>query len=163
MASEPSQAERRSATPARHVNRQARQPGPNIDRDTGEVLPDIPTLMEVERRILACDTRLAELVEDYAELTDSAAAAKAEWEEHRDRVIVGIANSGERTSEDVRLATAKLAISSRGTPGEELYRIYLITQAAADSCAKALYAVQSRLSALQTLCRGLRQVTGFDA
>ncbi len=160
---EPSRSERASATPARHVDRRVRQPGSNVDRSTGELLPDIPSLMEVERRILACDTRLSELVEDYAELTDAAARAKAEWEEHRDRVIVGIAATGERTSEDVRLATAKLAISSRGTPGEELYRIYLITQAAADSCAKALYAVQSRLSALQTLARGLRQVTGFDA
>lgn len=160
---EPTYAERQAATPARHVDRRARQPGPNVDRETGERLPDIPTLMEVERRIMACDSQLAELVEDYAELTDSSARAKAEWEEHRDRVIVGVAASGERTSEDVRLATAKLAISSRGNPGEELYRDYLITQAAAESCGKALYAVQARLSALQTLCRGLRQVTGFDA
>lgn len=159
---EPSAAERQSATPARHVDRRVRQPGANVDRDTGEMLPEIPSLMEVERRILACDTRLGELVEDYAEMTETAARAKAEWEEHRDRVIVGIAASGERTSEDVRLATAKLAISGNGLPGEELYRVYLITAAAAESCGKSLYAVQARLSALQTLARGLRQVTGLD-
>lgn len=149
--------------PARHVDRRVHRPGASVDRDTGEVLPDIPSLMEVERRILACDSSLADLVVDYADLTDTAARAKAEWEEHRDRVIIGIANSGERTSEDVRMANAKLAVSARGIPGEELYRTWLITQAAADSCGKALNAVQARLSALQTLCRGLRQVTGADS
>lgn len=125
-------------------------------------MPDIPSLMEVERRILACDGELGELVVDFSDLCDKAARAKAEWEEHRDRVIVGIANEGERTSEDVRLARAKLAMSARGLPGEELYRIYLITQAAADSCSKALNAVQARLSAQQTLVRGLRSATGLD-
>jgi hypothetical protein len=162
MVAEPSQAERDAAVPARHVDRRVRKPGANVDRETGEMLPDIPTLMEVERRILACDTHLGELVVDYADLTENAARAKAEWEEHRDRTILRVANQGERTSEDVRLATAKLATSARGVPGEELYRTYLICAAAADSCGKALYAVQARLSAQQTLVKGLRQVTGMD-
>lgn len=159
---EPTSEERSSATPARHVDRRVVGPGRSVDSDTGELLPDIPSLMEVERRILACDTRLGELVETYANQADLAARSKADWEEHRDRVILSVANSGERTSEDVRLATAKTTISSRGTPGEDLYRTYLIARAAEDACGKHLYGVQARLSALQTLVKGLRQVGGFD-
>lgn len=137
-------------------------PGADHDRETGERLPDIPSLMEVERRILACDTRLGELVEEYAELVDTAARARCAWEEHRDRMIVFVADQGERTSEDVRLARAKQAISTSGMSGHELHQVYLITQGTADSCAKGLNAMQARLSALQTLARGLRSVTGLD-
>ena len=152
-----------STTPARHIDRNAFRPGADRDRQTGERLPDIPSLMEAERRLLAADGLLSELVQDFAGLAAAAAEARAAWEEHRDRILVGIANAGERTSEDVRLARAKCALGADGISGEDKFRHYLTMRAAEESCSKRLYAVQAQLSALQTLIRGLRQVTGFDS
>lgn len=151
-----------NAHPARHVDPKVMRPGANVDND-GVVLPVLPSLMEAERRLLAADAALEERVLEYAALEETAAHAKADWEAHRDRVVVAIANSSSRSSADVRLAEAKLAYREDNVLGEDLYRIHLITAAAAAACGKSIGALQSRLSALQTLIRGLRQVTGFDS
>lgn len=149
-------------TPARHFDARAARRGADYDRETGERLPEIPTLIEAERRLLLADELLTELVENYAELAAAEAEARSVWEEHRDRFIVSIANTGERTSEDVRLARAKVARGRDGREGNDKYATYLTMRATSESCAKRISAVQSQLSALQTLIRGLRQVTGFD-
>lgn len=134
------------------------------DRDpvTGADLPDVPTLDQVERTIAYLDDRIEETIGDYAVLAEAEAAARADWEEHRDRTILAVARMGGKTSEDVRLAEAKAAISFTGVPGEELYRAYRIVSAALDACGKALGALQSRLSVQQSMLRHLRQVTGLD-
>lgn len=150
------------STPSRHVDRSVarRPPGPLYDRGTGALLPQIPSLAEAEALLYAHDIRLTELVEDYAALNEAAAIAKADWEEHRDRTILHITNTGEKTAVDQRAAQAKLAMSARGTPGEDLYRAHLITEAAATSAGRQLTAVQSQLSSVQTLVNGLRKVSG---
>lgn len=162
MAQEGTDEERRTARPARHVDRSRLGRGSEHDPQSGAALPDVPTLMEVERRILLVDTQLAERVEDYSHISEIAAGAKAAWEEHRDLTIVEIVNAGDKGAKDTRTAMAKDRISRDGTPGEDLYRVHLLTEAALDACGKHLYALQSRLSALQTLTRGLRQITGFS-
>jgi hypothetical protein len=154
--------DQRTAKPARRVARERLGKGKAYDPVTGEALPDIPTLIEVERRILLVDEQLAEAVEEYSKISELAAAAKAAWEEHRDLTIVEIVNTGDKGAKDTRSALAKDRISREGVPGEDLYRVHLITEAALESKGKHLYALQARLSALQTLCRGLRQVTGLD-
>lgn len=146
-------------TPARHVDREAF--GDPADLEAAG-LPEIPNLMVAEGRLLAADQLLADLVEDYAGLCALEAEARANWEEHRDRILVMLGNSGDASSADKRLARAKCSPGTDGVMGEDKYRHYLTTRAAAESCGKRIGAVQSQLSALQTLIRGLRQVTGFD-
>lgn len=151
---EPTPEERRNAIPANRTDRRM-LPG------RGGVSDDVPDLMEIERRIYVCDTELGDLVTRYADLAADAAEAKANWEAHAARIAVAEADSGEKTAADVRLARAKLAVSADGIPGEDLYRTLLIMEAARDSCGKALNAVQSRLSAQQSLYRGMRAATGL--
>lgn len=122
----------------------------------------MPSLGEVERRLVAVDDRLAELVELYADANDRAAEAKADWEAHRSRAALALANSGEKSNEDVRMGTALGTVAPGGQTGEDLHRTYLVTEAAADNLRKALSATQTRLSSLQSLMKGLRAVTGMD-
>lgn len=130
-------------TAARHVNRRS-----------------MPSLYEAEAQLWAHDQELSELVEKFDELCDVAARAKSDWEEHRDRTIIYLSDREEKMAADQRLARAKLAMSARGIPGEDLYRAHLITEAAEKSCGRKLTAVQSQLSSVQTLVNGLRKVTG---
>lgn len=158
---EGSDQERRAA---RKVPRGARQylgPGESVDRATGAPLPDMPTIMEVERRILLVDEQLAEAAEQYGRISELASSAKASWEEHRDLTIVDIVNKGEKGAKDTRVALAKDRISRDGVSGEDLYRTHLVTEAALESKGKYLYALQARLSALQSLYRGLRSASGL--
>lgn len=169
MPPEPSQAERDAARPVRPgardiVRGQGAGQGQERDPVSGEFLPDMPQLITVERRIVRHDTKLDDLVTDFAEISKAAAIAEADWEEHRDRVILAISNDpdSKRMAADQRLAQAKLAVSARGIPGEDLYRAHLITKAAKESVSKHMTASLGQLSALQTLVRGLRQATGFN-
>jgi hypothetical protein len=123
---------------------------------------DAPTLVDVERLISALDAKVDELVVEYATLSDLEADARAAWEGHLDRVIVLMADSGERSSEDVRRARAKDSIAVSGESGHDVYKTHLLMKAALDSCGKALYATQTRLSVQQSLLKHLRTVAGFN-
>jgi len=109
--------------------------------------------------MVRCDDELASLVEDLWTVSEERAMAEAAWKEHRDRVIVDIANSGDKGAKDIREAVAKERVSREGTPGDELYRAYLIMEAAEESTKRQLGAVQSRLSGLQSIRRGIGAVT----
>lgn len=164
MASEPTQAEIDSARRIRKGSggKEALGPGRNADRATGEILPGVPTLIEVERTIMLCDARLDDLACDRAMLAEAAAAAQADWEEHRDRIYHVMYADGNWKSEAIGQATAKIATSAGGISGENLYRIYLITKGALDACKAHTEAVQTRLSVQQSLLKHLRQVTGLE-
>lgn len=159
---EPTADEIRSARRVSPGVRGALRPGGNHDKITGEVLPDIPSLMEAERKVLLYSDRLDSLVEDYVRLTKAEAEAQADWEEHHDRVALLVADSGKRSSQDLRKASAMAAMSTRGVMGEDLYRAWLIVKAASASCKVNVSAVQSQLSALQTSVKGLRAATGLN-
>jgi hypothetical protein len=139
---EPTEAERRAARPA--ANQQ-----------------DLVALMDVEREIDRINNAIEVAISDQSDLSRQRAHAQADWEEHRDRIILQCANSGERTSEDVRLANAKEAPNHRGTKGHDLYKAFLILKAAEDSAKQAQYGLQAVLTGKQSLLKGLRAATGL--
>lgn len=167
MSTGPSTQDRRSARPASHGSPTALlgrvyKDGVAYDAESGQRLVDAPTLIEVERKVWLLEQQLEERTENYDELSDLEARARADWEEHRDRIILSIADSGERTSEDVRLARAKGAMSKTNIPGEDLYRVWLISKAALDSCGKNMTSLGNRSSVQQSLLKHLRLVAGFN-
>lgn len=154
----------RSATPARHVDPRARRNRPTADVDEdGVKLPPLPTLGDVERRIMRCDDDLAQLVEDHYRAAEEAAEAEADWKRHRDRVLVALADSGEKEAADIREARAKRTRTDPRDPesplGEDLYRLYKILEAREKSIDRHIRAVQTRATALMSVARGIRGQT----
>ena len=116
------------------------------------------TMAEVEERLLRAESQLEELTTTHMSLADAAANAEADWKSHRDRVIVRIANSGERSAADYREAVARQEIDPEtGKSGDELYRTYKVTEAAAESSARAMRSIESRLNSFQTLAANIRK------
>ena len=144
------------ARPSRHVERRAQSPH-------GALLPELPTLGEIERRIMRCDDDLADLVEQHYAAAEEAAAAEADWKQHRDRCLLKIANSDPDDfvmkevgkSQDLREAYAK---GSRTRPdvegdlevGEDLYRTYKILGARETSIDRHIRSVQTRMTGLMS-------------
>lgn len=142
------------------------QRGPRTVADTGGtsrrayVDGELLTMGEVEQRLMAADTELEHLVHEHMRLCEEAAHAEANWKGHRDRVIVQMLAKGERTAADTREAYARSGVDPEtGQSGEELYRSYKLTEARAGSSARAMKALESRMSVLQTIASNLRSVS----
>jgi hypothetical protein len=154
----------RTARPARHVDRRARrnQPTQDVDED-GVLLPPLPTLGDIERRIMRCDDELAQLVEDHYRAAEEAASAEADWKQHRDRVLVALADNGGKEAADIREARAKRTRVDPRDPqsqlGEDLYRLYKILEARERSIDRNIRAIQTRATALMSVARGIRGQT----
>lgn len=144
---------RDGTVPAGRVSRSAM-----ADLRTGE----IPSLMDVESRILTYSDELAEITEQLYTVSRQRADAESAWKEHRGRIAVLIADSGARSSEDVREGEARERVNREGIRGDDLYRTYKIQEALEESVKQHQRSLQSQLSALQTIVRGLRQVTGLE-
>lgn len=115
---------------------------------------------EVEERILRAESELARLTQDHMNLAEAAAHAEADWKAHRDRIIVRIAAGDERTAADMREATARCEVDPvTGQSGDELYRHYKVTEARAESSARAMRAVEARLNGMQTISANIRRTT----
>ena len=153
----------RTARPARHVDRRARRGNGESRDDDGVLLPALPTLGDIERRIMRCDDELAQLVEDHYRAAEEAAAAEADWKQHRDRVLVALADSGEKEAADIREARAKRTRVDPRNPdselGEDLYRLYKILEARERSIDRNIRAIQTRATALMSVARGIRGQT----
>lgn len=151
----------RTARPARHVDQRARN-GRTRD-DGGQMLPELPSLGEVERRIMRVDDELADLVEQHYSAAEQAAEAEADWKSHRDRILVGIADRGDKEAADIREARAKRARVDPSDPdsaiGDDLYRLYKIFEAREKSIDRHIRAVQTRATALMSVAKGIRGVT----
>lgn len=153
----------RTARPARHVDRRFRRPDSDARDDDGTLLPPLPTLGDIERRIMRCDDELAQLVEDHYRAAEEAAAAEADWKQHRDRVLVALADNGEKEAADIREARAKRTRVDPRNPdselGEDLYRLYKILEAREKSIDRHIRAIQTRATALMSVARGIRGQT----
>ena len=152
----------RQTRPARHVDPRARRRsrnGPSYD-DDGAMLPEVPGIAEIEQRIMRCDDELAELVEEHYNAAEEAATAEADWKAHRDRVLVLLADRPDKEAADIREARAKAARVDGSDPnslkGEDLYRVYKILEAREKSIDRHIRAVQTRVSGLQSIARGIR-------
>jgi len=114
---------------------------------------------EVEVRILQADDQLATLAESHMGFADAAANAEADWKSHRDRVILRVAATGDRTAADTREAMARQEVDPvTKKSGDDLYREYKVTEAAAESSARAMRSLEARLNAFQTISANLRRV-----
>jgi len=117
-------------------------------------------MAEVEERIVRADDELAELTSIHMDLADAAAKAESSWKRHRDTVIVHTVKNEERTAADYREALARDSIDPLTTrPGHELYEDYKTTEAAADSSARAMRAIEARLNAFQTIAANIRRAS----
>ena len=153
----------RGARPARHVDKRMRRRDGDSYDDDGTLLPPLPTLGDVERRIMRCDDELAQLVEDHYRAAEEAAEAEADWKQHRDRVLVALADNGEKEAADIREARAKRTRVNPRDPesvlGEDLYRLYKILEAKEKSIDRHIRAIQTRATALMSVARGIRGQT----
>jgi hypothetical protein len=127
------------------------------------MLPELPSLGEVERRIMRVDDELADLVEQHYSAAEQAAGAEADWKSHRDRILVAIADRGDKEAADIREARAKRARVDPSDPdsaiGDDLYRLYKIFEAREKSIDRHIRAVQTRATALMSVAKGIRGVT----
>lgn len=130
----------------------------------GRPLPETPSLGEIEQRIIRCDDELAELVEDHFHAAEDTAEAESRWKGHRDRVLVILAASEEKSAADIREAKAKRTREDPNDPasplGEDLYRDYKIMEAREKSIDRAIRGLQTRMTGLMSVAKGLRSVTG---
>lgn len=118
------------------------------------------TMAEVEERIMRADDELADLTIQHMTLADRAANAEADWKAHRDRVILKAKDAEERTAADTREAMARGEVDPvTQRRGSDLYRSYKVAEAAADSSARAMRAIEARLNAFQTIAANLRRVS----
>ena len=127
------------------------------------MLPELPSLGEVERRIMRVDDELADLVEQHYNAAEQAAEAEADWKRHRDRVLVAIADRGDKEAADIREARAKRSRVDPSDPdsaiGDDLYRLYKIFEARETSIDRHIRAIQTRATALMSVAKGIRGVT----
>lgn len=155
---------RSGATRQRHADEQRSGGRERDETFDGRPLPEMPTLGEIERRIMRCDDELAELVEDHFHAAEETAEAESRWKSHRDRVLVIIANSPDTGAADIREAKAKRTREDSTDPasplGEDLYHTYKIMEAREKSIDRAIRAIQTRMTGLMSVAKGLREVTG---
>lgn len=144
------------SVPARHVSPRARR--------SARELREIPSLAEIEQRIMRCDDELADLVLELEEVAEAKASAEADWNAHLDKMLVFIADTGDKEASDIRLARARLAKVNPDDPedqttGADLYRTWQILQAHEKNLTSALGALKSRLMGLMSVAKGIRGVT----
>jgi hypothetical protein len=119
---------------------------------------------QIEEQIQRADEELGKLTQTHIQLCDEMANAKADWENHRDRVITLIAASGDKSAKDTREALAKqrrcgnprCPCGSGEVNGEDLFRRNEVTRASSESSARAMKALEARLNALQTQAANVR-------
>lgn len=151
-----------NARPARHVERRARSPHGGAQPGS-LLLPELPTLGEIEQRIMRVDNELEELVEEHYTAAEEAASAEADWKAHRDRILVWLADTGDKEAADIREARAKRAKVEWDSEmtGEDLYRVYKIREAREKSIDRQIRAIQIRATSLMSVARGIRQASGL--
>lgn len=146
----------RGSVPARHVS-------PRSRRRSSEIR-DLPSLAEVEQRLARVDDELSELVLDLEETAEARANAEADWCNHRDRILVWIADQGDKEAADIREARARLALVNPEDPenkttGADLYRTFKILEALEKSQSRACTSLQTRATTLMSVAKGIRNVT----
>jgi hypothetical protein len=113
------------------------------------------TMGQIEDGLQATLARLEELTDTYAEVTDAAAAAEADYRLAYWRVFLDVkASSGAARGASDKVAEGRATIAA-----EEQFRIYKTTAASAESVKAALRTHTSRLDALRTMAANVRNQT----
>ncbi len=123
---------------------------------------DLSTLVDVEKRLMACDDALAELQDEIQPATKKAIESERAWLKHRDPIVIKVFHSDKRSGEDVRDAMARQKDAVDGTTGEELWQAYRAAQSLEKAVHMQIGTIQSRQSGLQTLARTLRKASGLE-
>ena len=164
MSQAPDHYDPRTARPARHVDPRARRGGESNHDDDGALLKPIPSLGEIEMRLMRCDDELTRLTMEHYHAAEEAAEAESDWKRHRDRVLVMLADRSIKEAADIREARAKAARVDGRDPdspkGEDLYHTYKLLEARERSIDRHLRAVQVRSTTLMSVAKGVRGAGG---
>lgn len=114
--------------------------------------PPLLTQASIEAQILRLSDELESETERYADLAQLAAETEADWKQAHATTVVALASSDQRTSMDVRRATAEL-------DNAHLLRVWLIAEARRATCRETLISLRARLDALRTLAANVRAQT----
>lgn len=124
------------------------------------MLPEMISLGEIEQRLIACDDELARLVDEHFYVSRDRAHAEADWKSHLGRVLVKIADAGDKGAQDIREARARATHVDSTDPdsptGEDLYRTYKVLEAAESNTDRAVRALQTRMMGLMAVAKGVR-------
>lgn len=146
--------------PARHTDPRAL---PNFPRSDDGMLPAAIGLGEIEERLLRCDTELENLISEHFEAAEQAAHAEADWKGHLGRILVMLADAGDKESADIREARARRAHQDPQDPssptGDDLYRLYKVLAGRETSIDRQIRAVQTRATAMMAVAKGIRGQT----
>jgi hypothetical protein len=107
---------------------------------------------EVEQAIHDLSQELESTTYAYAELSDAAAEAEADYKLRQARVTVALADSNTKMTAQERQARAEL------TAAEELRR-WKLAEARRQACKEALLTLRARLDAMRSLSANLRHQT----
>jgi hypothetical protein len=122
-------------------------------------------LAEVEERLERVGEELEDMGMHHKPRCEQAASDKADWEAHLHRVILEVADRGDKTAADIREAYARAAMQINddgeitGLTGNDLYRNYKINTASVEAEARAMRALEARGGWLQTLSANIRGAT----
>lgn len=147
---------------ARHTEPRAK---PSYDSSGGDdgLLKPLPSLGDVEKRLLRCDDELGQLIIDHFDAAEQAAIAEADWKSHLAKTLVYLADHGDKESADIREARAKRTrIDPRDIEsplGDDLYRTHKILAARETSIDRQIRAIQTRANAMMSIARGIRGQT----
>lgn len=119
------------------------------------------SLADIDQRLYDLEDELATTDTDYTTTAIDAARAEANWKLHKSRILVKIANSGDKMSEDLREAKAMQTDDpTTKMSGEELYREYKLLEATERGLDRHMRAVSTRLSVYQSISKGVRSGGG---
>lgn len=107
---------------------------------------------EVETTILKLSHELESTTYAYAELSDAAAEAEADYKLKQARALVTMADTAVRMTAQEKQARAEL------TSAQEL-RLWKLSEARRQSCKEALLTLRARMDAMRSLSANLRHQT----
>lgn len=121
----------------------------------------IPTLVNVEQDILRISDLLDERATELYTANRDTTTKQGQWLRHRDKVVRRLLAGKDRTSEDSRDSLARTEQNEEGIWGAKLWEAWKFAEGHEKSIKEEMNALRSRLSALQSVIRNLRDVTGL--
>lgn len=107
---------------------------------------------DIEHSIVALSDQLEEQTYMYAQLSDEAAEAEADYKLEAGRLLIGIASSGVKMTAPERQARVDVGCS-------ESFRSWKLAEARRQSCKEALLSLRARIDAQRSLAANVRHQT----
>lgn len=107
---------------------------------------------DIEHSIIALSDQLEEQTYLYAQLSDEAAEAEADYKLEAGRLLIGIASSGAKMTAQERQARVDVNCS-------DSFRSWKLAEARRQSCKEALLSLRGRMDAQRSLAANVRHQT----